>query len=108
MDFLKENAPQADFSAQVKEWVVRRGSGRPTYEVVTARPVEWKTPSIQRMWLGQQEGDKDRRLRAFLTIMMSDTSLMLNGSYVPQHLMVMCCVLRLVLLYLKMFSFYFV
>ncbi|XP_012938515.1 constitutive coactivator of PPAR-gamma-like protein 1 isoform X1 [Aplysia californica] len=95
----KPNVPQPDFSAQVKEWVVRRGSGRPTYEVVTARPVEWKTPSVQRMWLGQQDGDKDRRLRAFLTIMMSDTSLMLNTNYVPQHLLVMCCVLRYMMQY---------
>ncbi|XP_055881657.1 constitutive coactivator of PPAR-gamma-like protein 1 homolog isoform X2 [Biomphalaria glabrata] len=95
----KVNVMQPDFSAQVKEWVVRRGSGRPTYEVVTARPVEWKTPSIQRMWLGQQDGDKDRRLRAFLTIMMSDTSLMLNTNYVPQHLLVMCSVLRYIMQY---------
>ncbi|KAH9504768.1 hypothetical protein Btru_061924 [Bulinus truncatus] len=95
----KVNATQPDFSAQVKEWVVRRGSGRPTYEVVTARPVEWKTPSVQRMWLGQQDGDKDRRIRAFLTIMMSDTSLMLNTNYVPQHLLVMCTVLRYIMQY---------
>ncbi|XP_059152250.1 constitutive coactivator of PPAR-gamma-like protein 1 homolog isoform X2 [Physella acuta] len=95
----KINTSQPDFSAQVKEWVVRRGSGRPTYEVVTARPVEWKTPSVQRMWLGQQDGDKDRRLRAFLTIMMSDTSLMLNTNYVPQHLLVLCSVLRYMMQY---------
>ncbi|BFZ10311.1 hypothetical protein BsWGS_13352 [Bradybaena similaris] len=95
----KSNLQQPDFSAQVKEWVVRRGSGRPTYEVVTARPVEWKAPSIQRMWLGQQDGDKDRRLRAFLTIMMSDTSLMRNTNYVPQHLLILCCVLRYLIQY---------
>ena len=29
---------------------MRRGSGRPTYEVVTARPVDWKTPSVQVSW----------------------------------------------------------
>lgn len=38
--------------------------------------------------------DKRRRLRGFLTCMKSDTPLMLNTSYVPQHLLVMACVLR--------------
>lgn len=38
--------------------------------------------------------DKRRRLRGFLTCMRSDTPLMLNTSHVPQHLLVMACVLR--------------
>lgn len=53
-------------------------------------------PSIRRLWLGQAVEDKNRRLRALLTCMMSDVSLMLNVSYVPQHLLVLCCVLRCV------------
>ena len=61
-----------------------------------ARPVEWKTPSIERMWLGTQPEDKTRRLRAYLTVMHSDTPLMLNTNYVPQHLLILCCVLRFV------------
>lgn len=40
--------------------------------------------------------DKRRRLRAFLTCMRSDTPLMLNPGYVPQHLLVMASVLRYV------------
>jgi hypothetical protein len=40
--------------------------------------------------------DKRRRLRAFLTCMRSDTPLMLNPAYVPQHLLVMASVLRYV------------
>jgi hypothetical protein len=40
--------------------------------------------------------DKRRRLRAFLTCMRSDTPLMLNPAYVPQHLLVLASVLRYV------------
>jgi hypothetical protein len=65
--------------------------------MVIARPVDWKTPSIERMWLGQQVDDKTRRLRAFLTCMESDTPLMLNTQYVPQQLLILCCVLRYML-----------
>ncbi|GFO23155.1 constitutive coactivator of ppar-gamma-like protein 1-like protein [Plakobranchus ocellatus] len=93
----KQTASQPDFSAQVKEWVVRPGLNHPTFEMVTVRPVEWKAPSVQRMWLGHQDGDKDRRIRAFLTIMMSDSNLMMNTNYVPQHQLVMCSVLRYLL-----------
>ncbi|XP_052283833.1 constitutive coactivator of PPAR-gamma-like protein 1 isoform X2 [Dreissena polymorpha] len=95
------NTPQVtlkNFEVPIKEWVVRRvGSQKPSFDLVIARPVEWKTPSIERMWLGQQAEDKTRRLRAFLTIMHSDTPLMLNTNYVPQHLLVTCCVLRYML-----------
>ncbi|GFS19690.1 constitutive coactivator of PPAR-gamma-like protein 1-like protein [Elysia marginata] len=95
----KPNSSQPDFTAQIKEWVVRPGLNHPTFEMVTVRPVEWKVPSVQRMWLGHQDGDKDRRIRAFLTMMMSDTSLMMNTNYVPQHLLVMCTVLRYLIQY---------
>ncbi|XP_025108556.1 constitutive coactivator of PPAR-gamma-like protein 1 homolog isoform X2 [Pomacea canaliculata] len=89
-----EAPPPKSFEVNVKEWIVRRSTQRPTFEVTIAKPVEWKTPSIERMWLGKNAEDKNRRLRAFLTIMHSDTPLILNTQYVPQHLLVMCCVLR--------------
>ena len=50
--------------------------------------------------------DKRRRLRGFLTCMRSDTPLMLNISYVPQHLLVMACVLRYDSEYIHRKSFY--
>ncbi|XP_046542627.1 constitutive coactivator of PPAR-gamma-like protein 1 isoform X2 [Haliotis rubra] len=87
-------APPRSFDVLVKEWIIRRGTNRPSFEIVIAKPVEWKTPSIERMWLGQQADDKNRRLHAFLTCMQSDSPLMLNTNYVPQHLLIMCCVLR--------------
>ncbi|XP_050414572.1 constitutive coactivator of PPAR-gamma-like protein 1 [Patella vulgata] len=90
----KEKGDGKCFDIPVKEWVIRRGTTRPSFELVIAKPVDWKTPSIERMWLGQNADDKNRRLRAFLTCMQSDSPLMFNTNYVPQPLLVMCCVLR--------------
>ncbi|KAL8620412.1 hypothetical protein ACOMHN_055493 [Nucella lapillus] len=87
------------FEQSVKEWMPQRANGRPVYKTVVARPVEWKVPSIERMWLGKNEDDKNRRLRAFLTIMHSDSNLVLNTQYVPQHLLMMVCVLRYMMQY---------
>jgi hypothetical protein len=89
-----ENVPPRSFDVAVKEWVVRRGAMRPAFEIAIAKPVEWKTPSIERMWLGKNVDDKNRRLRAFMTIMHSDSPLMVNVQYVPHHLLLMACVLR--------------
>lgn len=90
-------ASPKSFDIPVKEWSVRRNNARPSFDMVIARPVDWKTPSIERMWLGQQVDDKTRRLRAFFTCMDSDTPLMLNTQYVPQQLLILCCVLRYLL-----------
>lgn len=54
----------------------------------------WAVPTIQRLWFGTTFDDKHRRMRAFLTVMRSDTTMMLNRNYVPQHLLVLACVLR--------------
>lgn len=89
--------PGKGLEVNVKEWVIRRGNTRPSFDMVKARPVDWKTPSIERMWLGTQVDDKTRRLRAFLTCMGSDSPLMLNTQYVQQQFLVMCCVLRYML-----------
>uniref|UniRef100_A0A0L8FUX1 Uncharacterized protein n=1 Tax=Octopus bimaculoides TaxID=37653 RepID=A0A0L8FUX1_OCTBM len=93
----KGDQSSKSFEVCVKEWVVRKGVFSPHCEYVVAHPVDWKTPSIERLWLGQQADDKNRRLRAFLTCLKSDTPLMLNTNYVPQHLLLMCCVHRYIL-----------
>jgi hypothetical protein len=41
--------------------------------------------------------DNIRRLRAFLSCMRSDTPLMYNTDYVPQHTLIIACVLRYIL-----------
>ena len=86
----------------VKEWSIVRSSNfmnmaavkELKYEEVAAETLEWKCPSLHRLWLGQAVEDKNRRLRAFLSCMKSDAPLMLNVSQVPQHLLILCCVLR--------------
>ncbi|CAD6207136.1 GSCOCG00010130001-RA-CDS [Cotesia congregata] len=66
----------------IKEWVWSKTNPYQTPELIKAEQIGW---------------DKRRRLRGFLTCMKSDTSLMLNISYVPQHLLVMACVLRYIM-----------
>lgn len=41
--------------------------------------------------------DNIRRLRAFLSCMRSDTPLMYNTDYVPQHTLIIACVLRYIM-----------
>ncbi|KAK3608099.1 hypothetical protein CHS0354_004756 [Potamilus streckersoni] len=94
----KDKNESKSFDVPIKEWMVcHGGNSKPGFKIVMAKPVNWKTPSIERMWLGQQPDDKTRRLRAFLTCLQSDTPLMLNTQYVPQHLLILCCVLRYML-----------
>lgn len=78
----------------VHEWVWTKNNSYRSPEPVKAVPLGWAVPTVQRLWFGATLDDKKRRLRAFLTCMRSDTPLMLNTSNVPQHLLVMCCVLR--------------
>ncbi|XP_031778257.1 constitutive coactivator of PPAR-gamma-like protein 1 homolog isoform X1 [Nasonia vitripennis] len=81
----------------VKEWVWSKSNPFQTPELVKAEQIGWGVPTIQRLWFGTGIDDKRRRLRGFLTCMRSDTPLMLNTAYVPQHLLVMACVLRYIM-----------
>ena len=81
----------------MKEWflVPMKESKEPVAEVIAAEPISWLAPGLHRMWLGQSNEDKDKRINAFLACMRCyDTPLMLNTSHVPPHLLIMCCVLR--------------
>ncbi|XP_058791366.1 constitutive coactivator of PPAR-gamma-like protein 1 homolog isoform X2 [Phymastichus coffea] len=81
----------------IKEWVWSKANPFQTPESVKAEQIGWGVPTIQRLWFGTGIDDKRRRLRGFLTCMKSDTALMLNTAYVPQHLLVMACVLRYIM-----------
>ncbi|XP_076168865.1 constitutive coactivator of PPAR-gamma-like protein 1 homolog [Ptiloglossa arizonensis] len=81
----------------IKEWIWSKSNPYQFPEVVKAEQIGWGVPTIQRLWFGTGIDDKRRRLRGFLTCMRSDTPLMLNTSYVPQHLLVMACVLRYIM-----------
>ncbi|XP_033337606.1 constitutive coactivator of PPAR-gamma-like protein 1 homolog [Megalopta genalis] len=81
----------------IKEWVWSKSNPYQVPELVKAEQIGWGVPTIQRLWFGTGIDDKRRRLRGFLTCMRSDTPLMLNTTYVPQHLLVMACVLRYIM-----------
>ncbi|XP_012257994.2 constitutive coactivator of PPAR-gamma-like protein 1 homolog isoform X2 [Athalia rosae] len=81
----------------IKEWVWSETNCYQVPELVKAEQIGWGVPTIQRLWFGTGIDDKRRRLRGFLTCLKSDTPLMLNPSYVPQHLLVMACVLRYIM-----------
>jgi hypothetical protein len=88
----KDNLPMPDVIIQEWVWSPQNEYKKP--EEVYAIQLPWAVPTIQRLWFGTTYDDKHRRMRAFLTVMRSDTPLMLNRSYVPQHMLVLGCVLR--------------
>lgn len=78
----------------VSEWIWSPQNQYKKAEVVKATLLPWAVPTIQRLWFGTVYEDKQRRMKAFLTVMRSDSPLMLNRGYVPQHMLTMACVLR--------------
>ncbi|XP_030584319.1 constitutive coactivator of PPAR-gamma-like protein 1 homolog isoform X1 [Archocentrus centrarchus] len=82
----------------IKEWAAYKGKSPHTPELVEALPFrEWTCPNLKKLWLGKAMEDKNRRMRAFLACMRSDTPAMLNPDNVPTPLLVLCCVLRFML-----------
>lgn len=85
----------SDTYVMVKEWAAYKGKSPHTPELVEALPFrEWTCPNLKKLWLGKAVEDKNRRMRAFLACMRSDTPAMLNPANVPTPLLVLCCVLR--------------
>lgn len=78
----------------IAEWIWSPTNDYKKPDIVSAVALPWAVPTIQRLWFGMAYEDKQRRMKAFLTIMRSDSPLMLNRGYVPQHMLVMACVLR--------------
>uniref|UniRef100_A0A665WM96 Family with sequence similarity 120A n=1 Tax=Echeneis naucrates TaxID=173247 RepID=A0A665WM96_ECHNA len=82
----------------VKEWAACKGKSPHTPELVEALPFrEWTCPNLKKLWLGKAAEDKNRRMRAFLACLRSDTPAMLNPANIPTPLLVLCCVLRFML-----------
>lgn len=82
----------------VKEWAAYKGKAPHTPELVEALTFrEWTCPNLKKLWLGKAVEDKNRRMRAFLACMRSDTPAMLNPANIPTPLLVLCCVLRFML-----------
>ncbi|VVC89410.1 unnamed protein product [Leptidea sinapis] len=84
-------------TVQISEWIYSRVNPGKHPEVVPGVVLDWPVPTVQRLWFGTAQEDKGRRLRAFLSCMKSDTPLMLNTSYVPQHLLILGTVLRYIM-----------
>ncbi|XP_020503013.2 constitutive coactivator of PPAR-gamma-like protein 1 homolog [Labrus bergylta] len=95
---MRKNCLPAYTHVLVKEWAAYKGKSPHTPELVEALPFrEWTCPNLRKLWLGKAVEDKNRRMRAFLACMRSDTPAMLNPANVPMPLMVLCCVLRFML-----------
>ncbi|XP_055283699.1 constitutive coactivator of PPAR-gamma-like protein 1 [Moschus berezovskii] len=93
--FRKNRLPPEFSPVIIKEWAAYKGKSPQTPELVEALAFrEWTCPNLKRLWLGKAVEDKNRRMRAFLACMRSDTPAMLNPASVPTHLTVLCCVLR--------------
>uniref|UniRef100_A0A668A531 Family with sequence similarity 120 member A n=1 Tax=Myripristis murdjan TaxID=586833 RepID=A0A668A531_9TELE len=95
---MRKNCLPEYLPVMVKEWAAYKGKSPHTPELVEALPFrEWTCPNLKKLWLGKAVEDKNRRMRAFLACMRSDTPSMLNPANVPTPLMVLCCVLRFML-----------
>ncbi|XP_029005792.1 constitutive coactivator of PPAR-gamma-like protein 1 homolog [Betta splendens] len=95
---MRRNCPPEYTQVMVKEWAAYKGKSPHTPELVEALPFrEWTCPNLKKLWLGKAVEDKNRRMRAFLACMRSDTPAMLNPANVPTPLLVLCCVLRFML-----------
>ncbi|KAG8431221.1 hypothetical protein GDO86_019234 [Hymenochirus boettgeri] len=93
--FRKNRLPLEHYPVIIKEWAAYKGKSPQTPELVEALAFrEWTCPNLKKLWLGKAVEDKNRRMRAFLACMRSDTPGMLNPNNVSTHLMVLCCVLR--------------
>ncbi|XP_077185670.1 constitutive coactivator of PPAR-gamma-like protein 2 [Paroedura picta] len=92
---MRKRIPVETTPVIVKEWSAYKGKSPQTPELVSALAFrEWTCPNLKKLWLGKAVEDKNRRMRAFLACMKSDTPSMLNPANVPTHLLLMCCVLR--------------
>eukprot|EP00066_Takifugu_rubripes_P030769 XP_011620035.1 PREDICTED: constitutive coactivator of PPAR-gamma-like protein 2 [Takifugu rubripes] len=92
---LRKRAPLEVPPVIVKEWCSSKAKSALTPELVPALCFrEWTCPNLRRLWLGRASEDRSRRTRAFLACLRSDCPALLNPAQVPQHLLLMCCVLR--------------
>lgn len=86
----------AEISSRIcmREWVCNQ-YGKP--DLVHAVPLTWRgVPTVQRLWFGKQEADKQKRITAFLHCLSCESAaqLLLDTKHVPQHLLLFSCVLR--------------
>ena len=76
-------------SLQVREWLPYDDYETP--DAIEATELSWPTPTIQRLWFGTVQEDKQKRIQAFLSCMHCDE---LPHGNLPPHMLIMACVLR--------------
>jgi len=92
---VKAMGPAGPGQAVIKEWLPY--SRYMQADMVTPLALDWPVPTVQRLWFATGVEDKQRRLRAFLSVMGADNPLMLQTAHVPQHLLLMATVLRYIM-----------
>ncbi|XP_054722197.1 constitutive coactivator of PPAR-gamma-like protein 1 homolog [Uloborus diversus] len=78
----------------IKEWVWSKANKYNKPDVVPSMALGWPVPTVTRLWFGSGPDDNKKRLQAFLTCMRSNTPQMCDPILVPQHMIILCCVLR--------------
>jgi len=76
----------------VREWLPYDNYETP--DAIEATELSWPTPTIQRLWFGTVQEDKQKRIQAFLSCMFCDE---LPHGNLPPHMLIMACVLRYML-----------
>ncbi|CAG7719750.1 unnamed protein product [Allacma fusca] len=64
---------------------------------VNAVEVGWAIPTVEKLWLGEGEDCKNKRIRAFLSLMKSENRSVVDPDYVPQQMVILAAVLRYIL-----------
>ncbi|CAL8093948.1 unnamed protein product [Orchesella dallaii] len=97
LQFLAKQRNEKAPTIQVKETLYCPMLKSNKTQFVNAVEIGWGVPTVERLWLGDQEECKRKRIRAFLTIMKSDKAIILDSTCVPQQMLVLTCVLRYIL-----------
>ena len=79
---------------ELADFVIREWQPYNDYKVpltLSATELPWPTPTVQRLWFGNSNEDKQKRLQTFLSCMFCDE--LAHGKLMP-HLIIMATVLR--------------
>ena len=83
--------PEVNYT--VREWLPYENYERP--DCVDVKELPWAVPTVQKLWFGPTNDDKEKRLRAFLTCMnCDDVRPLLVHANVPQQMLLLAAVLR--------------
>ena len=85
--------PHPPPGVRVREWSPYNDYKEPF--MLKPLDLNWSCPTVQRLWFGTSQQDKQKRLRAFFAVMKcDDCPPMLSQANIPQHLLLLACVLR--------------